>query len=374
MSDQIENQSIELLSADYLKSIESYVRIENGLHIYVDPITTSILLLNAVGGVISIIRSFSKLKLSDNVLENLSSIIRSVDTILKEIEALRAYIPVALDDAFRKRLTIDVQTQIDRFSIEIAELSDADINKLNKTSSHFHKIEEIAEAQLQNALNLRGYGYPGYFAVATAAISYLSMAAALKISGAKAKAFNTQIGTWFAQCIDPNVAGSAGDVRNRLTNDANNCKNIVDSQLKSVWLGYYTRAEMVIARGGELGPPDRPDGPGRRITRFVNWYATQSGSFDAGLKWDPMPEVSDRPNSRDWPLIPTESSTDLHDGDKSAYARCVNNIEGINGVGGFRRYVDQGKDLFEKAKQTDATIATIKELAVRVDKATSSFR
>ncbi|MGY3080548.1 hypothetical protein ACVWZZ_006956 [Bradyrhizobium sp. LM6.10] len=371
MSDGIEAQSIEPLSADFLKSIENYVRVENGLQIYVDPITTSILVLNAAGALISIIRSFSKVQLSGNLLENLSAIIRSVDTILKEIEALRAYIPVALDDAFRKRLTIDIQTQIDRFSIEIAELSDADINKLNKTSPHFHKIEEIAEAQLQNALNLRGYGYPGYFAVATAAISYLSMAAALKISKAKAKAINTQIGTWFAQCIDPNVAGSAADVRNRLTNDANNCKNIVDSQPRSVWLGYYTRAEMVIARGGELGPPDRPE---RRIIRFVNWYATQSGSFDGGLKWDPQPEVSDRPNPRGWPLIPTESDTNLHNGDNSAYARCVNNIEGINGAGGFRRYVDQGKDLFEKAKQTDATIETIKALALRVDTATSSFK
>ncbi|MGX1167084.1 hypothetical protein AB7M16_003350 [Bradyrhizobium sp. USDA 372] len=373
MPDQIEEQSWESLSAEYLKSIESYVESEDGLKIYVDPVTTGILLLNAVGGLVSIIRTFSKVKLSDDVLENLSSIIRSVDTILKEIEALRAYIPVALDDAFRKRLTIDVQTQIDRFSIEIADLSDSDINKLSKASPHFHKIEQIAEDQLQNALNLRGYGYPGYFAVATAAISYLSIAAALKISAAKAKAFNTQIGTWFAQCIDPNLAGSAADVRNRLTNDANNCKNMVDGQPRSVWLGYYTRSELVIARGGELGPPDRPDRPERR-TRFVNWYATQSGSFDAGLKWDPQQEVSDRPNPRGWPLIPTESSTDLHNGDNSAYARCVNNIEGINGVGGFRRYVDQGKDLFEKAKQTEATIATIKELAMRVDKATSSFK
>ncbi|QWG18942.1 hypothetical protein KMZ68_03410 [Bradyrhizobium sediminis] len=374
MSDSIQAEEAEALVIPKALSVEldKVAFEEGGVRLYAEPVSTIILLLKAAAAIVGLIRAFSKDSAELNVIKPLEEIIRGVENILKELQALRDYIPVALDDAFRKRITISVATAMDEFTHALAGLSDDQIRRLDKNSAEYKAVEAIAGKQLSNAYDLRGYDFPGYFAVCTASLSYISMCIVLRSSKAKVKDFATKITNWLAFVIDPKNAGSAAAARDRMVNDANQARAVVDGYPRQVFLGYYTRSAMVFAG---RDPGDRP-GPGDRERRTVyyNWYATQAGSFDAGLQWSPQQQISDAENPRGWPLIPSEGNSNLHDGDESAYARCNNNLNGINGQGGLNPHVSRGKNLYSRAKELDAIIAGIKELSAKIARAADEFK
>jgi hypothetical protein len=350
----------------------------DGVKIYAEPVATIILLLKVAAAIVGLIRAFKRDEVDLNITKPLEEIIRGIDGIMKQVDALREFIPVALDDAFRKRITISVATAMDKFNHALAGLTDDQIRRLSKNSDEYKAVQKIADEQLTNAYDLRGYDFPGYFAVCTASLSYIAMCVVLRSPKEQVVEFKNKINKWLAQTIDPQNETSASVVRNKMIAGANQARAIVESYPQDVWLGFYTINGIVVdlTEGSVMAvrdPGDKPDRPERAV-KYVNWYAHQAGNFDVGLQWNADRQIGDEPNPRgpSWRLIPSEGNPDLHDRDESARARCQNNLDDGRG-GGLNIYVRKGRDLYARAKELDVTIAGIKEMMVKLEKAAREF-
>lgn len=346
---------------------ESRTTTIDGVQFFLEPTSTALVVLEIASAAIQLLSLLTKKKIDDGINSPIATIIKRLDQIIEELRYIRKYLPIALDDAFRKRLVAEVKATADALSFLISDMRDADLGRIDRNSRLYGEIRELTLKQLNNAYLLREYGFQGYFAVASATMSFLTMCALLREKRSAVQDFESKIGHWFDACIDPAQADSAARVLEQIRDEEGTFRRTVNSFPRQVFLGSYQKTSALM-----IDPGDRPDRPERR-TITIHCYATLQGDYDTPLSWQPFEDQPDAAH-RGWPLIPSETDAYLHDHFISAQARCDNSLNGWAGYYGLNKYKNDGHALGSRAVELEVTISTIGELKAKLSEATKKFK
>jgi hypothetical protein len=281
-----------------------------------------LMLLQAAAAISTISANFKTAEWQDKVSQRLDYIIAAIDDIVRELQNLRDFIPIAIDEGFRKRIAVDVAAQKKEFDYIIAGVPDPKLIPLETRQ----RLAELA-VQLRPTINaLRGYGYFGHIAVGTGLITLLSIYTAAPPPRGELVAIRDDFLAWFRAASDPAVPDSVAQTANELLAASTPSKAFVDAMPRQGFLGYYEKWSQLLSleptvKTSEVQvyvparePRDRPDRPPKLIGVDC-YYRTWEGTFESGIA-DHLLEVErtgGERNPRNWqpfPGCPSDSASD----------------------------------------------------------------
>ncbi|MBX4298821.1 hypothetical protein K4H04_23990, partial [Mycobacterium tuberculosis] len=81
----------------------------DGVQFFLEPTSTALVVLEIASAAIQLLSLLTKKKIDDGINSPIATIIKRLDQIIEELRYIRKYLPIALDDAFRKRLVAEVK-------------------------------------------------------------------------------------------------------------------------------------------------------------------------------------------------------------------------------------------------------------------------